>query len=176
MFGASVGDMLVMKGDDGDSGKVRLSESFRFFNGIYKELYVNINGGISFKKAMTSFTPQDFPMEAKTPLIAPYWADVDTRKGGKIWYRQSTNQRDLDAATAQIRAFHGAKYADFRATWAFIATWDNVPFYHASRSRGRKRRCTFQGVLVVDASTHMSFAILNYAKLQWVAGAQSGGE
>ena len=176
-YGSSVGDKVVPQEDDSSSGKIRLKASFHFFDDVYTDLYVMTNGGISFKNEITTFTPKDFPLAARTPLIAPYWADVNTKNGGKIWYRQSTSQRDLDTATAQIRAFQSPKYADFRATWAFIATWDNVAFYGAT-DEGKKRRCTFQATLAVDASTNASFAIFNYDRLEWTAGAHatSGGE
>ena len=174
MFGSDVGDSRVGTGDDGSSGEIDLSESFHFFNDVYDDLYVNINGGISFTDSVSSFTPDDFPMEDAPPLIAPYWADVNTYKGGTIWYRESTNQTDLDMATAQITAFQSPKYTDFRATWVFIATWDEVGFYGASYE-GRERRCTFQAALPVDAATNVSFVILNYARLEWTAGTASGG-
>jgi len=54
---------------------------------------VNTDGLISFVARINGsmYTPRLLPIRSATPFIAPYWADVDSRKGnGRIYYRQAT--------------------------------------------------------------------------------------
>jgi len=65
-----------------------------YFGTTYAQFYVNNNGNISFRQALGSFTPAPFPTTT-VPVIAPWWADVDTRGGGRpgrnnvCWYLES---------------------------------------------------------------------------------------
>jgi len=85
---------------------------------------------ISFLGAISTFTPPPFPSGGNTRLIAPYWTDIDTRNGGDIWYRESTNNTLLQRVSQEIRRVFPEKNK-FHASWLFIATWDNVSFYGA---------------------------------------------
>ena len=49
-----------------------------FYSGTYTAGWINNNGSLSFKSAISTYTPDAFP-GAPQPMIAPYWADVDTR-------------------------------------------------------------------------------------------------
>lgn len=62
------------------------------------------------------------------PLIAPYWADADTRGIGEVWYRETTSQADRDRAQREIRA-NFREAARFVPQLVFIATWDNIGYY-----------------------------------------------
>lgn len=86
---------------------------------------------------MTTYTPSSFPLASKRRLIAPYWADVDTRNGGIVWYRETTNITLLQIASDEIQAMF-AKHYNFHAAWMFIATWDNVAFFGANYIGKRK--------------------------------------
>ena len=52
---------------------------------------VNNNGDISFDDPVPTYTPQEFPLD-NFPLIAPFWADVDTRGTGMVWYRNASEE------------------------------------------------------------------------------------
>ena len=54
----------------------------RFFGASYNAMYLNTNGNITFRGGVGTFTPSAFPI-ADQPMIAPWWADVDTRGGGQ---------------------------------------------------------------------------------------------
>ena len=95
---------------------------------------VDTNGVISFLQAVHQYTPDAFPLDGNRRLIAPFWADVDTRRGGMNTYREllrgtPENEDIFQRADAIIHdAFLG--YEDnFLATWMFIATWDKVAFF-----------------------------------------------
>ncbi len=55
-------------------------------------IQVNTNGVISFAKAVPSYTPRGFPRA--DPVVAPFWGDVDIRRHGNVYYRES-NDSDL---------------------------------------------------------------------------------
>lgn len=88
---------------------------------------MNINGAISFTAQIFQYTPNSFPLISNQEIIAPFWADVDTRGTGRISYRQTTNATLLQMASNLInRAFFTTT---FSATYIFIATWDHVGFF-----------------------------------------------
>ena len=108
---------------------VQLSLSMRFNLYRYSSLQVNNNGDISFTGPISTFTPQAFPLSGNLQLIAPYWADVDTRGTGSVWYRQTTDTQLLARARDEIRAAF-INQASFNPTSLFIATWDHVGYYN----------------------------------------------
>ena len=93
---------------------------------------------ISFTRQVRTFTPQAFPLEGSLQLIAPYWADVDTRPSGSgnVWYREtSTSDSELIArARSDIMRdpllFPEVDFSTFLPTSIFIATWDRVGYYN----------------------------------------------
>ena len=61
-------------------------------------------------------------------FIAPYWADVDIRGVGQIYYRHTDNSTLLARATNQIRTvFPTSKNVNF--TSLFIVTWHAVGYF-----------------------------------------------
>lgn len=149
-------DSEVPREDDSSSGKIEIAVMFPFYGNSNGSLFVNTNGGVSFGQELRTFTPSPFPLEDEIPLLAAYWADVDTRINGDIWYRESTERNVLDKATREIRCF-GYAYRSFHADWVFIATWEEVSFYQhwpldPHTQSGRDKRCTFQIVLAFDSA------------------------
>ena len=104
----------------------QLSLSIRF--NLYPSLQVNNNGDISFTRPVSTYTPQTFPLSGNLQLIAPDWADVDTRGTGSVWYRETTDTQLLARARDEIRAAF-INQASFSPTSLFIATWDHVGYY-----------------------------------------------
>ncbi|XP_048450359.1 sushi, nidogen and EGF-like domain-containing protein 1, partial [Rhincodon typus] len=132
-FGTAVGDVANPKEDDGGSPQIPISINFPFFKTSYSSLYVNNNGVVSFRDAVSQFTPNTFPLADGRPFIAPFWGDVDTRNGGEIYYRQSSEPRLLQRASADINRH--APSLQFQAQWVFVATWDRVAFYGSQTSK-----------------------------------------
>jgi alpha-tectorin len=96
---------------------------------------VNTNGVISFESQVSSFTPIPFPLDNQ-PVVAPFWADVDTSlNNGRIYYRQTTAAADLATATGDIRG-RFPSHSTFSATWVFVATWYDVTYYGGSPTTG----------------------------------------
>ncbi|XP_078360280.1 dendrite extension defective protein 1-like [Oculina patagonica] len=104
-------------------------------------------------------------------MVAPFWADVDTRNGGDVFYRETTDPNLLQQATDDLKNNFFLDHT-FKATWLFIATWYEVPFYGASGEYTSKRN-NFQAVLITNGSH--SFAIFNYNKITWTTGTADSG-
>jgi len=77
-------DTNILIGNDDDStGAVNLgfSDNIKFFSFETDNLFVNNNGNISFDSALADFNPFDLSMTDRQ-IIAPFFADVDTRFTG----------------------------------------------------------------------------------------------
>ena len=95
---------------------------------------MNNNGIISFTVAVMNFTPDPFPLDESLELIAPFWADVDTRETGNVWFRETASEQLLDRATEDIRAAFVVPES-FRPCYLIIATWDHVGYYNQSADK-----------------------------------------
>ncbi|XP_074254833.1 sushi, nidogen and EGF-like domain-containing protein 1 isoform X2 [Saimiri boliviensis] len=170
-FGAERGDAVTPKQDDGGSGLRPLSGPFPFFGARHSGLFVNNNGIISFLKEVSQFTPVAFPIAKDRCVVAAFWADVDNRRAGDVYYREATDPATLHRATEDVRRYF-PELPDFSATWVFVATWYRVTFFGGSSSSPVN---TFQTVLITDGK--LSFTIFNYESITWTTGthASSGG-
>jgi len=65
--------------DDGSTGLVALGFGANFFGTTYTDLYVNNNGNVTFGDPLGQFTPFGLSGATLRPIIAPFFADVDTR-------------------------------------------------------------------------------------------------
>ena len=89
---------------------------------------MNDNGVISFNNPYNVRTPLSLPLIGTQQIIAPYWADVDTRGSGQVLYRQSTDPSLLARASREIQnAFPSSQNVNI--TNLLIATWDEVGYY-----------------------------------------------
>ncbi|KAJ6610750.1 hypothetical protein lerEdw1_015226 [Lerista edwardsae] len=176
-YGPQYQDRSTPKADDGASPQISILENFYFYGKRYQSLFadfawpslqVNNNGVVSFGQPVSQFTPDPFPLTDGRAFVAPFWADVDNRITGEVYYRQTRDKQLLQRATADINAcFPGER---FTATWVFVATWDQVAFYGSLSSKVN----TFQAVLTSNGER--SFVMLNYQDIQWISGQASGGD
>ena len=107
-------------------------------------LQVNNNGAISFLEGVSQHTPDPFPLFGARPLIAPYWADVDTRGTGTVWYRETTDPLLLARAMDEIQTAFISQ-GSFSPTFLFIATWDRVGYFDSNTDRVRCYESRWQG-------------------------------
>jgi hypothetical protein len=89
-FGPEFGDNLVPKVDDSFVGPIDIATTFPFFDRSFTSLFVNTNGLVSFDTGVTTYVPIAFPLP-NIISVAPFWADVDIRRGGDIFYREITD-------------------------------------------------------------------------------------
>ncbi|XP_009463263.1 PREDICTED: sushi, nidogen and EGF-like domain-containing protein 1 [Nipponia nippon] len=144
-YGPAVGDEATPHEDDGMSPEIPLRETFSFYGQPHHSLYVgpgphgtegqgvlwvNNNGVVSFGTGVPEFTPQPFPLPGHRPFVAPYWADVDTRLGGDVFYRQSQEPELLARLARDLAIAVTPPDPAPQPTWAFVATWHRVIQVH----------------------------------------------
>jgi hypothetical protein len=147
---AGYGENSLAANDDGSTGLLNISSVFtgglNFFGTNYSGFYLNNNGNITFSSAMGTYTPYSLQGATGNPIIAPFFADVDTRGAGLLYY-------DFDT-TNHI----------------FTATWDAVGYYsnHSSPTNSFQLR-------LIGVGTNGDFDIeFRYASLGWTVGDVSG--
>jgi hypothetical protein len=136
--------------DDGSTGPIPLGFTADFFGNSYSSLFVNNNGDVTFDSPLSAFTPFDLS-STQHAIIAPFFADVDTRIGNAVTYGTGT----VDGHQA------------------FGVTWPDVGHYFANT----QQLDAFQVVLVDRSDTGTgNFDIeFNYGQIQWETGDASGG-
>jgi hypothetical protein len=131
--------------DDDTTGPDPLGFQIAFGGQTFAETYVNNNGNLTFEGPLADFIPFDLT-QAPDPIVAPFFADVDTREGAVARYGTGT--------------------VDGRP--AFGVTWPGVGCY----PRNTSLRNAFQTILV-DRSDVAAGAFdieLDYDQLQWDQG------
>lgn len=92
-------------------------------------LQVSTNGQISVDETEKMFIPRRFP--TNNIIIAPFWADADTREGGGVVsYGITRVTSQISKAEDQIAAIFPD--TPFTPDYLFIATWDNVGYFNRS--------------------------------------------
>ena len=93
---------------------------------------MNNNGDMTFNALFSNYTPRPFPIQGN-PMIAPFFADVDTRGTGKVWYRATNDSALLAKAVKDIPSIIAGP--NFNPLWLFIATWDHVGYYETNTDK-----------------------------------------
>jgi Ca2+-binding RTX toxin-like protein len=162
------GENLVDRGDDNSTPAVGIDTVFanglNFFGHTYHSLFVNNNGSVSFGNAVGAYTPTTIT-GGGTPLIAPFWADVDTR---------------LDTSAPIAPAGPQVVYDLDTAHHVFTATWPGVDYFNVGADSHAPKGDFFQLQLYDrgggGAGTGNDFDIVfRYQSLQWTTGDASGG-
>ena len=154
-FGNEAGDNIMPKFLDFSIGPLNLSKNFKYFGLNLSELYINSNGLLSFFQPIHNYIPIEFPVVGFV-CITPFWNDIDTTKGGDIYYREINDTLLLNDISVDIS--NTVEY--FNATWAYLVTWYDVASFETSNLRN-----TFQVLITTDG--YKSYSIFNYDKLEW---------
>lgn len=82
----------IPRNDDGSFGPINLGWTFRFCDSVYNKAWINTNGNLTFHGPYSTYSPTGFPI-AGVPMVAAFWADIDTRNlnCGQIWYKLTPN-------------------------------------------------------------------------------------
>lgn len=75
--------------DDGSTGLIPLGFNVNYFGTPYTGVFVNNNGNVTFNGPLAAFTPFSL-LSTAVPIIAPFFADVDTRSGNPVTYGTGT--------------------------------------------------------------------------------------
>jgi hypothetical protein len=137
------------KTDDGSTDLITLPFTFCFYGTNYTTCYINNNGNVSFNTAYSQFTSTGFPVNA-FPMLAPFWADVDTRtaNGGLVWYKSTPT--------------------------AFIVIWDHTGYFAEQEDKLNTFELIFTDGTnpLIGVGNNVAFS---YTDMQWTTGSASGG-
>ncbi len=153
---AGFGEGVLEYNDDGSSPEIDITPAFpnglQYFGQRFRSIFVNNNGTVTFDGAAGTYTPQRFPVQGNR-MIAPFWADVDTRGGG----RPNRNGVYWDISRGQL-----------------VVTWHNVGYYSSHNNLEN----TFQLVIISNElldQDDLWKVQFRYNRCQWVTGDASGG-
>ncbi|MFZ5574021.1 MAG: nidogen-like domain-containing protein [Pseudomonadota bacterium] len=79
---ASLFTTVLPANDDGSTGPVNLGFTANINGTNYTQTYVNNNGNITFNNPLGTYTPSAISSGSFGPIIAAFFADVDTRAPG----------------------------------------------------------------------------------------------
>ncbi|MBL7981685.1 MAG: gliding motility-associated C-terminal domain-containing protein [Flavobacteriales bacterium] len=140
--------LAMQPNDDGSSAQITLPFQFNLYGDTYNTVFINNNGNISFVQAFGTFSSTGFPNNTNR-MVAPFWADVDTRgNGGQVWYKVTPT--------------------------AMYVNWVGVGYF----SQQTDKRNWFQLIItngsdpVIGQDKNVSFC---YMDMQWTTGSASGG-
>ena len=163
---AGFGENTLPANDDGSTASLDLSSVFSsgldFYGTTYTSLYLNNNGNVTFGSPMGTFTPYNLSGATGNPIIAPYFADIDTR-GGAVTATPGGNSTGSNLL-----------YWDLDTSGnTFTATWDDVGYY----GRHTDKLNAFQLALINrdDTGTGNFDIVFRYEDINWTTGDMSGG-
>ncbi len=162
---AGFGESSMPRLDDSPSLFIDLTAvmpgGLNFFGTTYTGLFLNYNGSVTFGTALEEYTPTAITATSNIPIIAPFWADTDTRGGATgaspggtstgsnlVWY-------DLDDTSH-----------------TFTATWDDVGYF----SQHLDKLNAFQLQLVAVGTSGDFDITFRYESINWTTGDASGGD
>ena len=147
-------DTPVLRCDDCATDAVPLPFMVNYFGTTYGNTFVSTNGYLTFGQGQGIFTPSGLAEGYQgLPIIAAFFADVDTRNPGSAPVVYGPGQ--------------------FAGRDAFGATWENVGYF----ANQADKLNSFQLILTNRADTGAgNFDIYyNYANITWETGSASGG-
>ena len=161
---AGFGEGVLSPNDDGSTGLIDISSVFptgmNFFGTTYNGFYINNNGNITFAAPLGTFTPFSLTGATNNPMIAPFFADVDTR-----------GAHDLTPTPGGTSTGSNEVYYDLDPENGRITiTWDDVGYYGGHTDK----LDAFQ--LVIQNTGDGNFAFeFRYENIDWTTGDASGG-
>jgi len=151
-FASEFTDFTLPRNDDGSTGLVDIGFSINFFGVNRTQLFVNNNGNVTLDSALPTYTP--FPLaNTNRQILAPFFADVDTRNTG-------SNVVQYGTGTVDGRS-------------AFGVNWQMVGYYNSQANKLN----SFQLILIDRSDTgagNFDFEF-NFDQIQWETGTASGG-
>lgn len=148
-LGNSAGTAPNYRGDDSYTPVISLGFNFCLYGTTYTSCYINNNGNVSFGSPYTTFSSNPFP-SASFAMVAPFWADVDTRNAssGLVYYKKTAT--------------------------ALIVKWNNVGYFNSQADKLND----FQLIItdgtdpILPNGNNVAFC---YGDMQWTTGSASSG-
>jgi hypothetical protein len=147
---APEGAPILPAADDASTGAIPLGFTIDLFGTDYSSFYINNNGNVSFGGPITTYTDTGFPLFTGFPMIAPFFADVDTRgvNSGVVHY------------TSGI-ANDGNKFVQ--------VDWDHVGYFDSNSDQ------TDTFTLYIENDPTGTIIAFKYGVMQWTTGDANGG-
>jgi len=147
-------DYFRERNDDLSSGLIPIGFPISLFGKTETHCYVNNNGNITFSQQLGSYTPNPLQNLGFT-IIAPFWADVDTRPLGSDVVRYSHSTETVGGRPA------------FGVNWVDVGYYD----FHDEKLN------SFQLIFIERNDTGAgNFDIeFNYNRILWETGDASSG-
>ncbi len=161
---AGFGESNLSPNDDSSTQWIDIRSVFpdglNFFGTVWTGFYINNNGNITFNNPLGQYTPTAISGNTSNPMIAAFFADVDTRGGAGgvtpggtstgtnlLWY-------DLDPTTGTI-----------------TITWDDVGYFggHVDKLNAFQMQIVRVGSNDFDVS-------FRYEDINWTTGDASDGQ
>ena len=159
------GEFSLDRNDDDSTPFIDLSSIFgtqglNFFGHQYTGLWLNNNGSVTFNDALGAFTPTAITGTTNNPIIAAYWADVDTN-GGPVTPTPGGTSAGSDLLWYDLDPI----------THTFTATWDDVGYFGSHTDHLN----AFQ-LSITQVGVNGDFDIVfRYENVDWTTGDASGG-
>jgi hypothetical protein len=161
---ADFGENSLAHNDDQSSKAIDITSVFsggvNFFGTTYSSLYLNNNGNITFASSLYNYTPSTITGNTSNPMLAVFFADVDTREhitssnfGNESQKGNNLVYWDLDPSAGR-----------------FTATWNQVGYY----SMHTDLLNSFQVILTNNGSGNFDVEY-RYQDINWTTGDASGG-
>ena len=135
--------------DDSYTTAIAIPFTFDFYGSTQTEFYINNNGNISFGNPYSTYSSTGFPI-AEYPMLAAFWADVDTRpaESGQVYYKVEPNR--ITVIWNGVGYF--SSHTDLLNTFEVIFTDGSDP--------------------LIGIGNNVAFS---YGDMQWTTGDASGG-
>ncbi|MFM8433286.1 MAG: nidogen-like domain-containing protein, partial [Bacteroidota bacterium] len=137
------------RNDDGSTDTITLVSPFCFYGQYLRKLFINNNGNISFGTSYATYSSDSFP-NTNFVMVAPFWADVDTRGPGSgiVWYEQTNSH--------------------------LIVQWDSVGYFNSQEDKLNSFQLIITDGLdpLLPAGYNVSFC---YKDMAWTTGSASQG-
>jgi MYXO-CTERM domain-containing protein len=168
---AGFGTNVLPGNDDGSTDTLDLTPAFpgglSFFGGPYTTVVINNNGNVTFGGALFTYTPEPFPLAGGDgtdfPMIAPYWADIDTRACDPTW-------GECTGPTPAPN--HNLVYWNM-SPGQLVVTWFDTGYYDTHYDR----RMSFQMIIrnALDCGSGDFDVEFRYNQCEWTTGDASEG-
>lgn len=76
------------------------------------------------------------------PVIAAFYADIDTRGVGQVYWRASQQAEDVDRAANLVGQYYSK--ANFQPREVVVVTWDQVGYFDMKTDKVSRARMTIR--------------------------------
>ncbi|GBC93975.1 hypothetical protein HRbin15_02477 [bacterium HR15] len=134
LWDEDIGPIILGGNDDGSVGPIQLPFPVPVYGNTYTQFWINNNGNVTFTGPLSTYTAFAFPNNMGIVIVAPFFADVDTRPAasGKVHYKATNDY--------------------------IVVTWNNVGYYGYHTDKLNR----FQLIITRDGYAGFSYANMEW--------------